>query len=59
MVKDFFWDDEFRIKWDDMLTHAEILEEYPATGTLVVQWVRKVCRASILLSHGSSHALFI
>ncbi|KAG5563591.1 hypothetical protein RHGRI_006136 [Rhododendron griersonianum] len=41
MVRDFFWDDEFRMKWDDMLTHAEILEECPNTGTLVVQWVRK------------------
>ncbi|KAI8569928.1 hypothetical protein RHMOL_Rhmol02G0315900 [Rhododendron molle] len=41
MVRDFFWDDEFRMKWDDMLTHAEILEECPTTGTLVVQWVRK------------------
>ncbi|KAG5563590.1 hypothetical protein RHGRI_006136 [Rhododendron griersonianum] len=58
MVRDFFWDDEFRMKWDDMLTHAEILEECPNTGTLVVQWVRKVRRASISFSHGSSHAFF-
>lgn len=42
MVRDFFWDDEFRLKWDDMLTHASTLEECPTTGTMVVQWVRKV-----------------
>lgn len=44
MVRDFFWDDEFRLKWDDMLLHAETLEECPTTGTMVVQWVRKVGR---------------
>ncbi|KAG6755552.1 hypothetical protein POTOM_041383 [Populus tomentosa] len=41
MVRDFFWDDEFRAKWDDMLVHAETLEECPTRGTMVVQWVRK------------------
>ncbi|CAN4127108.1 unnamed protein product [Withania somnifera] len=41
MLRDFFWDDEFRLKWDDMLIHAETLEECPATGTMLVQWVRK------------------
>ncbi|KAH6790654.1 Polyketide cyclase/dehydrase and lipid transport superfamily protein [Perilla frutescens var. frutescens] len=41
MLRDFFWDDEFRVKWDDMLIHAQTLEEYPTTGTMVVQWVRK------------------
>lgn len=41
MLRDFFWDDEFRLKWDDMLIHAETLEECPTTGTMVVQWVRK------------------
>ncbi|KAI5656288.1 hypothetical protein M9H77_25081 [Catharanthus roseus] len=41
MVRDFFWDDEFRLKWDDMLIHAETLEECPTTGTMTVQWVRK------------------
>nr|GMC99862.1 START domain-containing proteins involved in steroidogenesis/phosphatidylcholine transfer [Ipomoea batatas] len=41
MVRDFFWDDEFRLKWDDMLIHAETLEECPTTGTMMVQWVRK------------------
>lgn len=41
MLREFFWDDEFRLKWDDMLVHAETLEECPTTGTMVVQWVRK------------------
>ncbi|PON61130.1 START domain containing protein [Trema orientale] len=41
LVRDFFWDDEFRMKWDDMLIHSSILEECPTTGTMVVQWVRK------------------
>ncbi|GFS44526.1 polyketide cyclase/dehydrase and lipid transport superfamily protein [Actinidia rufa] len=41
MMREFFWDDEFRLKWDDMLVNAEILEECPSTGTMVVRWVRK------------------
>ncbi|RWR89557.1 START domain-containing protein [Cinnamomum micranthum f. kanehirae] len=43
LVRDFFWDDEFRIqsKWDDMLIHSETLEECPTTGTMVVHWIRK------------------
>ena len=45
MVRDFFWDDEFRMKWDDMLLQASTLEECPTTGTMVVQWVRKVSEA--------------
>ncbi|EEF43467.1 uncharacterized protein LOC8288867 [Ricinus communis] len=40
-VRDFFWDDEFRLKWDDMMLHAATLEECPTTGTMIVQWVRK------------------
>ncbi|PRQ16747.1 putative START-like domain-containing protein [Rosa chinensis] len=40
-VRDFFWDDEFRAKWDDMLIHASTLEECPTTGTMLVHWVRK------------------
>jgi hypothetical protein len=47
-MRDFFWDDEFRAKWDDMLLHAETLEDCPTTGTMLVQWVRKVGRASAL-----------
>ncbi|THU73105.1 hypothetical protein C4D60_Mb04t19290 [Musa balbisiana] len=43
MVRDFFWDDEFRMKngWDDMLLQHSTLEECPSTGSMVVQWVRK------------------
>uniref|UniRef100_A0A7N0T8D2 START domain-containing protein n=1 Tax=Kalanchoe fedtschenkoi TaxID=63787 RepID=A0A7N0T8D2_KALFE len=41
LVRDFFWDDEFRLKWDDMLTHAAILQDCAATGAMVVRWVRK------------------
>ncbi|CAL9124540.1 unnamed protein product [Musa textilis] len=43
ILRDFFWDDEFRIKngWDDMLLQHTTLEECPTTGTMVVQWVRK------------------
>jgi hypothetical protein len=44
LVRDFFWDDEFRMKnsWDDMLLQHETLEECKRTGTMVVRWVRKV-----------------
>ncbi|KAG8064168.1 hypothetical protein GUJ93_ZPchr0004g39963 [Zizania palustris] len=43
VVRDFFWDDEFRIKnsWDDMLLQHETMEECTRTGTMVVRWVRK------------------
>ncbi|GAA0184383.1 hypothetical protein LIER_31671 [Lithospermum erythrorhizon] len=41
MVRDFFWDDEFRMKWDEMLVNAETLEESATTGTMMVKWVRK------------------
>ncbi|CAL9203849.1 unnamed protein product [Musa hybrid cultivar] len=43
ILRDFFWDDEFRIKngWDDMLLQHTTLKECPTTGTMVVQWVRK------------------
>ncbi|XP_038876163.1 uncharacterized protein LOC120068456 [Benincasa hispida] len=41
MVRDFFWDDEFRLKWDDMLISAQILEDCSTTGTMTVHWVRK------------------
>ncbi|KAK4761495.1 hypothetical protein SAY87_029379 [Trapa incisa] len=41
LVRDFFWDDEFRSKWDDMLIHASTLEDCPITGCMMVQWVRK------------------
>ncbi|CAL5028882.1 unnamed protein product [Urochloa decumbens] len=43
VVRDFFWDDDFRMKntWDDMLLQHETLEECTKTGTMVVRWVRK------------------
>ncbi|KAJ0937997.1 putative START domain-containing protein [Helianthus annuus] len=41
LVRDFFWDDEFRPKWDPMLTYVKILEECPHTGTMIVNWVKK------------------
>ncbi|XP_020092474.1 uncharacterized protein LOC109712985 [Ananas comosus] len=43
VVRDFFGDDEFRMKnkWDDMLIYHNTLEECPTTGTMVVHWVRK------------------
>uniref|UniRef100_A0ACD5UXI7 Uncharacterized protein n=1 Tax=Avena sativa TaxID=4498 RepID=A0ACD5UXI7_AVESA len=43
VVRDFFWDDEFRMKntWDDMLLQYDTLEECTETGTMVVRWVRK------------------
>ncbi|XP_031491273.1 uncharacterized protein LOC116258323 [Nymphaea colorata] len=41
LVRDFFWDDEFRVKWDDMLANAATLEEWEDTGTMIVHWVRK------------------
>ncbi|CAH8384254.1 unnamed protein product [Eruca vesicaria subsp. sativa] len=41
MVRDFFWDDDFRSKWDDMLLFSSVVESCKETGTMVVQWVRK------------------
>ncbi|KAI3471263.1 hypothetical protein Pfo_027926 [Paulownia fortunei] len=41
LLRDFFWDDEFRLKWDDMLLSAAILEECPTTGAMMVHWIRK------------------
>lgn len=41
-MRDFFWDDEFREHWDDMLLSSKTWEECPRTGAMVVQWVRKV-----------------
>lgn len=45
LVRDFFWDDENRLKWDDMLIYASIIEECDVTGTMIVHWVRKVSHA--------------
>lgn len=41
MVKDFYWDDEFRSKWDDMLIYTKSLEVCTETGSEVAHWVRK------------------
>ncbi|KAL2463686.1 Polyketide cyclase/dehydrase and lipid transport superfamily protein [Forsythia ovata] len=41
LVRDFFWDDEFRPKWDPMLAYFKILEECPHTGTMTVHWIKK------------------
>lgn len=42
LVRDFFWDDDYRLKWDDMLIHASTIQECVLTGTMMVHWVRKV-----------------
>lgn len=47
MVRDFFWDDEFRLQWDDMLLNATTIDECSATGAMAVHWVRKVSRVSL------------
>ncbi|KAL2325261.1 hypothetical protein Fmac_024319 [Flemingia macrophylla] len=41
LVRDFFWDDEFRLKWDDMLIYSSTLQECPLTGAMIVHWMRK------------------
>ncbi|GMJ08328.1 hypothetical protein like AT4G14500 [Hibiscus trionum] len=41
LVRDFFWDDEFRPKWDTMLSYVKILEECPRTGIMIVHWIKK------------------
>uniref|UniRef100_A0A0D3GN39 START domain-containing protein n=1 Tax=Oryza barthii TaxID=65489 RepID=A0A0D3GN39_9ORYZ len=41
LVRDFFWDDEFRLKWDPMLAYFKILEEFPQNGTMIIHWIKK------------------
>ncbi|KAI3469696.1 hypothetical protein Pfo_026359 [Paulownia fortunei] len=41
LVRDFFWDDEFRPKWDPMLAYVKILEECPDIGLMIVHWIKK------------------
>lgn len=41
LVKDFYWDDEFRSVWDDMLIYSKVLEESVDTGADIAHWVRK------------------
>ncbi|KAL1832432.1 hypothetical protein ACET3Z_002083 [Daucus carota] len=41
ILRDFFWDDEFRPKWDPMLAYFKMVEECPNTGTTIVHWIKK------------------
>ncbi|KAF7837527.1 stAR-related lipid transfer protein 7, mitochondrial [Senna tora] len=41
LVRDFFWDDDFRPKWDTMLAYCKVLEECPRTGITIVHWIKK------------------
>ncbi|KAH7425278.1 hypothetical protein KP509_11G047800 [Ceratopteris richardii] len=41
LVKDFYWDDEFRLTWDDMLISAKSLECCTVTGSEIVRWEKK------------------
>ncbi|KAH6788120.1 Polyketide cyclase/dehydrase and lipid transport superfamily protein [Perilla frutescens var. hirtella] len=41
LVRDFFWDDECRPKWDPMLVNINILEECPNTGMMTIHWIKK------------------
>lgn len=50
MVRDFFWDDEFRPKWDPMLAYFKMLEECPHTGTTIVHWIKKVLLGCMALA---------
>jgi hypothetical protein len=43
MMRDFFWDNDFRQVWDDMLVQTKTLEECKETGSEILHWVRKVC----------------
>lgn len=43
LVRDFFWDDDFRPKWDTMLAYFKVLEELPHVGSMIVHWIKKVC----------------
>lgn len=41
LMRDFFWDDDFRSAWDDMLVQARTITACERTGFQVVHWVRK------------------
>nr|GMD97552.1 START domain-containing proteins involved in steroidogenesis/phosphatidylcholine transfer [Ipomoea batatas] len=41
MVRDFFWDDEFRTNWDEMHLDSDLLEECAETGAMLVHWIRR------------------
>ncbi|GLU04135.1 hypothetical protein SLE2022_212980 [Rubroshorea leprosula] len=42
VLRDFFWDDEYRKQWDGMLIYFKTLQIYPQTGTMIVHWIRKL-----------------
>lgn len=42
LLRDFFWDDEFRPKWDKMLIRSKVLSTCLQSGTVIVHWIRKV-----------------
>jgi hypothetical protein len=42
MVKDFYWDDEFRFEWDNMIIYSKTLEGCNETGAEIAHWIRKV-----------------
>lgn len=58
VVRDFFWDDEFRPKWDPMLVYFKILEECRNTGTMIVHWIKKVCISKTIVCLGFIIPLF-
>ncbi|XP_016465068.2 uncharacterized protein LOC107787958 [Nicotiana tabacum] len=41
LVRDFFWDDEFKPKWDPTLAYFKILQESPHTGSMIIHWIKK------------------
>ncbi|KAG2632141.1 uncharacterized protein LOC120659551 isoform X2 [Panicum virgatum] len=41
LVRDFFWDGDFRLKWDPMLAYSKTLDEFPQNGTMIVHWIKK------------------
>lgn len=41
LVRDFFWDGDFRLKWDPMLAYSKTLDEFPQNGTTIVHWIKK------------------
>lgn len=47
-MRDFFWDDDFRPKWDAMLAYCKVLEECPQNGTMISHWIKKVFGPNVL-----------
>ncbi|MCO5592378.1 hypothetical protein L7F22_046380 [Adiantum nelumboides] len=43
LVKDFYWDDEFRSVWDDMLIYSQSKEDCKETGAEIVHWFPFFC----------------